>query len=116
MATRDWQPSQGVIEAERRAAEMLARRDEEIIAEHEASERRILDELLAPDITIVSVAEVEQLVKEMDDNPAAFCARFAVMRRQMKKMSDFQQGMVGIVGRLERAEETLSRFRANEVA
>jgi hypothetical protein len=106
---------EGVRQAEARARAILA--------EHAASEQRILDEVLGPDPLVVSVAEIEQLMSELDDEPATFCRRFAVMRRQLKRCAEAIQGVSDLRGDVEdlkawkaRAEETLSRLRANEAA
>lgn len=110
--TRPNQPThpvgQGVTEAERE-------REARIIVEHNFALLKIQEEVLGP----VSVREIEDVVKEMEDTPAMFAKRLILQRRQLRRNADkIQVLMVNDADkeeRLKRAEETLSRFRANEV-
>lgn len=82
----------------------------QILEEANAAEQRVLLEALAPMPAPVSVAEIEQIVLEMEDDPQAFAHRFALMQRQMKRLSDFYQGLAGVPDQLARLEQTIDRI------
>lgn len=81
-------------------------RDEAILREHNAALDRIAEDLLGA----VSVAEIEAVVFEMDDNLPAFARRMILMRRQMKRMSDAIQATVGHESRLDTLERIVESY------
>jgi hypothetical protein len=105
--------SHGVREADaRRNGTDL--RHQATIEEHQAALERAITEVIGPDWALVSVKEIEDLVYEIENEPARLARRFAAMRRQLKRNADVLQGLADMEERMQRAEETLSRFRAWE--
>lgn len=97
--------SQGVTEAERE-------REGRIMAEHRASLLTIQEEVLGP----VSVKEIEDVVKEMEDMPHIFAKRIILHRRQMKRDADKIQVLMVNDNekeeRLKKLEATVSHLAA----
>jgi hypothetical protein len=106
----------GVLEAEAKAT---TDRELRIIAENVEREKAIILEMLAPQVGVVSVAEIEALQTMLDENPALFCELFARMRRQLHRDASKIQGLMGLEERITsleawqaRSEETLNHLRA----
>jgi len=108
--------SHGVREADARRNGTDVRHQADVIEEYQASLQRAVTEVLGPDWALVSVKEVEDIVYEIEEEPARVARRIAVMRRQLKRSADLLQGMADydqLRADVERMRENVNHLMAH---